>query len=473
MTITLSTPITISTTNWPDKVLGLLLATLLFLVLSSCEEDTSIVRDEDFALANLDVSYTEIPTTGGLFRDSVRTTNVTYLQAGHVSDPLFGEITAEAYTQVRIEAADTVESGALADSVQMFLFMSDFNYPATGSSVETIQVFQLDEKLEAFDDAVDSSRIFYTSLEPRTATRMLGSNFIEVSESFSPVRQLLEIELDPLFGQEIVDNWIASEGGNYNDFLDQEQFQEEIKGLALKGLPTNKAIFTFASNPSPTRSVMILYYHNPGETFARRLSFNFLNVTSSRNDFMVQYNYVDADRSGTDIPVDLPFNQYVASPTNDLYVQASTGLNAAVDLSSFYNYFDSLDQLIQFVRADIEFNNVEVPADDRRVLPISIRYQYFNKTSATDSSRTSVLDLLTSSQGTPSVASSIFQKNDLTDVGKYSFDLYSFLRTQLDRPAELRASHLIIPANPRDISVRRVVLNNTSIKFRIYYTSIN
>lgn len=301
-----------------------LLSALLFILLSSCRNDGSLVPQFNTAILNIGdtvVMATSATTPGdSLLTSGVISRNI----VGKVNDDIFGLSKAELYTEFYMpQSSLTLHEDFIAfDSIVLELgYNGYFGY-------DYEQAFEVYEITEAMDD-----QSYYSNRSVATSDVLLGSAKLEVNSSdtlFTDSTYILKIKLDNDFGTKIVEQRV---------FNDQAAFLELVKGLHIKSSdnkepnPGEGAMIYFDLRSSLTRLKM--YYP---DIDGSPTSLNF-TVSSAATRFSSLENSYASSLVNAFGKEDLPFNYVsaLAGPrtrirfdgVHDFAAQLPLGINKA------------------------------------------------------------------------------------------------------------------------------------------------
>lgn len=267
--------------------------------------------------------------------DSLRTTNITgetlRILAGDYNDPVFGSAPTQAFMQFGPTSLTTVIApNAVYDSVVLQLRYDFYSY---GSQGETPQTYSVHEIL----DTLFTTENYYSNTNISISRSPLGSATVNVNQEFFKSEfddtdkdsvLTLRVKLSDGFGQRLYDA-IDVEDENYTNF---DQFKNIFKGLAL--LPTNCDKVT-GFNHTDLSSALTLYYHDGDDkktvTFSLAKGVTFSKITPNRSS---------SELAGLD-QYHTEFNSGI-----NTYVQSGTSVVTKLDFSKFYEYTDTIPNLV-------------------------------------------------------------------------------------------------------------------------------
>ncbi len=316
----------------------------------SCEDDTisGYKTNPKFKVNFLEL---DVPSSVVLL-DSIRTSNFTSgelsrVLVGSYEDPVFGNITASAYSEFLFRNIEQVDDGRTVsvskisssattyDSVTLRLrFDLYFQGPQTISD-QSFSVYELTESLK-FD-----SIAYYFNRSKADVGALLGSTSVTVSgEDFADYLKddgLKDTSIYVNVRLENTDfnNRLWENALKYRDISDVDsslvtynEFVEQFKGVAIIPNAGGDKVISF----TPTASTIRLHYHDPSE--------DSLALVYSLGSF-VSYSHIEADRAATGLS-DITSFRTAYEPANDLrHVQAGTGISTQLDLQPFLDFLDA------------------------------------------------------------------------------------------------------------------------------------
>ncbi|MEO1050347.1 MAG: DUF4270 family protein [Bacteroidota bacterium] len=349
---------------WARKKWLLLLNVIAVFVIS-CEDDfsnTGFDTEND----NFEVFFSEVDIpTSVVWLDSINTRNSGRLLAGSYTDPLFGSVSAEGYSQLFLSSTtlpQSIDETAAFDSIVLHLRVQYFY----GNQIETPQnfaVYRLNESITdsstvfTFHDAQRGEKLGETTftLQPDSVDRVFQAADTTIVNSFDTNGRfiyLMDVKLNNSFGLEIF-NQALNDSTADNFLTDRDDFENFIPGISVVNEGTEGALLGF--NISDANSQMTLYYSeidSEGNRVQREFDFNLNTSTFGQialNHFnRITPNRLESNRSGTAL-ADLNSFNTSFEPAGDLaYVQAGGSVVTKLDLSSFSEdaFIDTLDNAI-------------------------------------------------------------------------------------------------------------------------------
>jgi hypothetical protein len=444
------------------------LFSFLFL-LFACEEDLNTLGFKS-EQNKVKVYYAEIPLESSVvLMDSLRTTNFTgetnRTLAGSYADPVFGPTQALSIMQFRpTNNQIALPATAIFDSIVFQMRFDFYTYGALGKTTQTYDIYELTQELNPGDD-------YFFNSEVGISNSSLGSKSVEVNydffkQEFEDTDEdsvfTLKIKLNKDFGQRLFDA-VDPEDVNYTNF---DLFKANFKGIAIAPQLSDKIV---GFNPFDLNSSIVLHYHDG--TDAKTLFFDF--------NQSVSFSKIISDRSSSELS---GLNQYFTDfePGFKRYVQGGTSIITKLDLTKFYDYMDTLKNVI-VNSAELEFSGVEtsstfkVPASMSMAM-LESNYRYKTLKDAQDT-----LDYIafggTLTLGDQSKffvsqeGGRTFSINHSTTTNNYSGLATLFIQKLFDLKSKRYPFWAIRPLNPQPgKSVDRAVFPKENITLKIYYT---
>ena len=282
---------------WANRVVQLA-SVLVALFFFSCEDEASVLGFKN-QNQKFEASYIEIPIESSvLLLDSQRTSNFVFqnetnrLLMGQYTDPKFGAVSADAYTQFFTNSGAKLVADVIYDSVSLQIVLDYYNYGSTDAlSSQTVSVYEVDEELH-----YDNRRNYFSKSEVLVKPTPLGSKTFTVSPkdldsyaaSNSDTTIVIKVPLDKEFGQRIFDNAIKYRDATTtadSNFINISEFTKLFKGLSIKAVSGDKVL---GINPN---SAVTVHYHK--DTSKLNLHLGFFNVAS--------FSQIKNDRSSSDL----------------------------------------------------------------------------------------------------------------------------------------------------------------------------
>ncbi len=281
--------------------------------------------------------------------DSLSTQNLSgqtnRLQLGAYTDPLLGTVRAETYAQIRPVVVSTiVPDNAIFDSLVLQLRYDFYLYGAPGETLLDFTVHELTEEINNELIFYSKSQVAYDPTPLGSGSTMINATYFkqELEDTDADSVMKVRIKLDPAYGQKLLDA-INPEDENYTNF---NLFKSIFKGFAIIPQQADKIVGISSDN---VNTVLTLYYHS-GET-------KFTTLYSLSQG--INFTNISTNRSGTELE---SLNQFYSdfSPASNRYIQAGGSLVTKLDFSKYYEYIDTIPQLLlNSVELNIENQDVE------------------------------------------------------------------------------------------------------------------
>lgn len=390
--------------------------------------------------------------TYSIFNDSFVTQNTGINLLGEMNDPVFGNVNAKFYTQLRLNAVspnfgDTAD--IRMDSVVLAMVFSSYTGDFTK---QTFEVYEL-------NDAIDTAATYYefSELNPKPKNLMdpavgplrpdpIASAIVDTVE----VAPQLRLKLDTTFAKHMM----GESTNNPTTYASNDNFLNYFKGLHIK---TNNASLAngtggvFGFNMSSSDSKMTVYYHRLEEvasvpTWVKK-SYDFVISSASQN-----FNNVKITRG--------------ASANNGGKVQSALD-NKANGMSEFYTQAFGIAGAVSIPGLS---NIPKTAVIQKAILYLPIQYQtgsvfspgtivdFFQKTSEESNAVNFIYR---------SIAVSDFSKSVTHDIGAYVQEVVSGLTP--NRPIYIYPSRYNTSAN-RIIFNGPNTMNKAKPKLYIIYT---
>ncbi len=408
--------------------------------------------------------------------DSLRTMNLSgqtnRLLVGKYSDPDFGIVRAESYAQFASSNINTqIPENAIFDSL-IFQFQYDFYaYGSSGKTTQTISIHEISKEINNDSTYYSTSSLPYEPSFLGIQDLIIDLDFFnsEYEDSNTDSVMTVKIRLDQSYGQRLFDS-IDPDDENYTNF---NLFKSIFKGLAIIPQTSNKIV---GMNISSINSALMLYYH-AGDTKS------ILPFSLSRG---VNFSKISSDRSSTELAAISQFHSDF-EPASNRYVQSGTSLVTKLDFSKYYEYIDTLSNII-INSAEISIENINpdggfkkpstlalgVLTDNNRFKVLKTKQDttdFFNFSGTLTIGTAVNADLplslfATNDQG--SLLTLVYSAKDNSFEEAFPTILFQKLFEQKDRPYPFWA---LVPASPpMTKSVTRTVFPKDNIKLKIYYT---
>ncbi len=339
---------------WVKRIAGSLCVAAAVLFVSCLDEDNIAgFRNEN---KKFKTSFIEIPLESSvLLFDSLRTSNyfsdpIRRLLVGNFTDPAFGLVNAEAYTQFLPQnTTKAKEEGAMFDSATVILTFDYYHYGTTTPTTETFKIYELTEEItfRGTNDYYNFKSVPYNPALLGEASLSISPKSFDTLINYSPADTLvqLQIKLANTYGNALFDFWDPT-SSNYRDF---RNFVKFFKGLAIVPGNANQQMIGIGTGVN-TR--VRLHYQTPTKD---SLFFDFpvSNTVSS--------SHFEYDRSGTALSGITKYQDFL--PNNNKRFIQNGGLIATkfdLDLSGFFEFADTIENLV-INSAELSIGEIDDP----------------------------------------------------------------------------------------------------------------
>ena len=481
---------------WAKRIGQLSLVTVA-LFFFNCQEDTSVLGFRN-PNGKFKVNYVDIPLESSIYlRDSLRTSNYTYsgevnrFLVGQYTDPVFGDVSASVFTQYFSANYQKIGSTAAFDSATLELQFDFYAYGSNSIFNQDITIYELDEEIKS------DSLLYYHNDSSVPYTKQVGTKSFSIDpEAFKELANSndrdsvisIKVPLITSFGQRIFNSAVR-----YRDAVTKEdsafvmytEFVKQFKGIAIK--PTNGDKIVGFSPVGPGTKIVV-HYHEATED---SLSF------SMSMSGVIGFNQIQSDRSLSELSdVNVPYQEYQPD-TENRYIESGVGLLTKLDLSNFFAFADTVDNImVNSAEIVIEANDpgvYEPPSGLAvRVLKDNNRMKKFNSKDPQEVSDvlaySGYLQLDAVSQGAIVVENdSVLYANDRSPLLQYNSSTNSynafltlFFQQLALKDAKTKFKYFVLAPTTQSAStplaqnghkaVNRVVFSKDNIRLRIYYT---
>ncbi|WP_443092758.1 DUF4270 family protein [Chryseolinea sp. T2] len=293
-----------------------------------------------------------------MLRDSLRTSNFSYngepnrLLVGTYQDDRFGTVGSNAVTQYFPVVTTKLPAAAVYDSVSLQLQFDLYHYGSTAKSSQSVSVYKLEEviKYENIKNYFNKTGVTSGELLGKKSFTVDTEDFDEFAKSTTDYDTVITIKI-PLnegFGRELFSaavKWRDYATPADSLFIKYSAFIEVFKGLIIKPEASDKAL---GFNPSAVASQLQLHYHTATDTTS-------LNLGLSG---VISFNQITGDRSATELAQIQEYHQPYFENSETRYIQSGTGIFTKVDFSKFFEYIDTIPNLM-INTAELVVENVE------------------------------------------------------------------------------------------------------------------
>lgn len=359
-----------------------------------------------------------------ILSDSLATSGDTVCQIGHRKDGLWGEITASFYAEYEVPTVSFDENiDYKFDSITIRLFSSG-NYLGDTLSRQRIYMYPLTENIELEDNyyLYSTSNAAYDSQNPLASLSFLPTPGRRSKE--------LEVRLPDTWGEE----WFNLLLEDNRVMESQSFFQNYFKGIAFIPDANDACVNGFQVNDSSL--CITLYYHAMTEVITEKTLVFGASST-------LTFNKIEYNHNGTPI-ADLQSGDDNAisslQSNHQAYLQGMTGMYISID----FPYLNNLcveGEMVTIESALLQLYPVKGTYDGMYPLPESLTLYTADKDNVTQG-------VITDLTGSSVQTGNLVVDEMAYDETYYSFDLTSFLRTNLGTTGFNRQKlQLILPDN--------------------------
>jgi hypothetical protein len=376
---------------WVNRIGQLTILSVALFFFISCQEDVTTLGYKN-PNSKFKVLYVDIPIESSvLLRDSLRTSNFSYsgepnrLLVGAYQDDRFGSVSASAVTQYFPVNNAKLAASAVYDSVTLQLQFDLYHYGSTAKSPQSVSVYKLEDAIK-FDNINN-----YFNKTTVATSELLGSksftidpkdfdDFVKSSTDYDTVITV-KIPLSEGFGRDLFAaaiKWRDYASPSDSLFIKYSSFIEVFKGIVIKPEVTDKAV---GFNPSAANTRILLHYHTTADTTTLDLGFS----------GVIGFNQIVGDRSTSELAQIQQYHQPYFEDTETRYIQSGTGILTKVDFSKFYDFLDTIPNIMvnsaEFVVENVESGSLPPPSSIvlRNINPGNNRFRKFSSARPQDS----------------------------------------------------------------------------------------
>ncbi len=335
-------------------ILSLILATICY----SCGDQTldeittsigSEYLEKDAGITMIDTFSVELST---VILDSVNTTASGVALVGSFYDEDLGQIHSDAIFRINSPGSIDIDDDDVFDSICLCIKYNDY-YLGDTIQTHSFTVEEIDSDLEQMkrDRKIgDSDEDFYNTTIV-SSKRLLGEYTARPKVTDSDT---IFIPLDKDFGLELFQMLDDKD----EDITNASKFWDYFHGIILKSnRDLNESIIGY--NLSDSCSMKIYYHQTLSERVYKEIEFE---VESSSN---YQFNSIDIDRTGTNIPVSTSQEEKILSLDTDdkCFLQGGTGMYVKIEFPGLANV-ETLPALNQIIKAELVFVPIEEDFND-------------------------------------------------------------------------------------------------------------
>jgi hypothetical protein len=466
----------------------------------SCEDESGLLGFKN-PNKKFHVRYVDIPLNASsvLLADSLITDlrplvesgqvrSVDGLLVGEYLDNELGKITASSYLTIYpLPPAAALPATAVFDSVTVQFRLNFEAYGFSGNRNQQIAVHEITgDTLTIFN----GNRYYYNSPAPVYSPEPLGYASVTVNYdtlrkqgTAAPTQQdtvLATGRLTDEYGARIFEAIRAGASTS----AQRKLFKYQIKGLALRPGPEPGILGLNVVNNQGQLSGLTLHYHTL--TDAGAVADTLIRL------FGVEYESfakIEADRSTTELSSMQPY-QSVELARGLRYIQSGSPVVTKLDLTPFYNFADTVDNIL-INSAELVIDNVSAPPgqDPHNTLVLRLMNnnsdQFLNNRITADRQAASEYYVLTSASdhyyfattdgSVPATVSYDKSKSQFSGFMTLFAQSLFAKKNDTDGINENRLKYVALyPVSPPAArSVTRTVFHKDNVKLRIFYTRAN
>lgn len=332
------------------KRTGQLLVAVLFLV--SCEDDTYLLgfknKNQKFNVRRQEFT---LPSTVILV-DSLITDNLdntSRLLVGQYQDFRFGTVRAEAFTQLFPANKSRISSSSVFDSVTIKVRLDFYSYGLEGESLERMTVHEITE------DSISPYRHYFYNSTLGYNPSPLGEISCLVNTDTLSKHAGLGAKADTIlytgrlahnFGLKLFSQAFVDTDSTFS----YQEFAYFMKGLAFVPSQSNMIV---GINTNSVSEVTI-HYHTPEDTLTRSY-----RIGPAAPSFAYGFNNITTTRTGDLAAITQTYEGY-APPSGWRYLQSGSPAITKVDISEFYSFITGSSDGINDSITNMEINSAEI-----------------------------------------------------------------------------------------------------------------
>lgn len=435
----------------------------------ACESEEILSLPQEPGDQTLNLYFTEIPLSYSLVQaDSVYTrrpsTNNSgssyHMLVGNYQDEAFGDVQAQAFTEITIGTKAEVTAEDNFDSLVLIMVNDYFYGDADNVSNQTVGVYELADTLER--------KAYYSTDKADYLPNPLGELNFTPNPEVNDSPDTLRFALDNAFGEEL----LALAKAGSSTLNTDSAFREYFPGITLASAAGSRAVSGF----DPSRTSMVLYFSTNDETTSTAYTFGINN--SRANTF----NNISVDRSGTPLAGITTPNQETMAADGKFYLQSGTGLYPTLSLQPVVDYIKSVEDSSSTAR--LRINRVDLYigtnlSNDGQPLPEAVYINGFNDgfVFKTDTAQISRFQLGPLPVGlfADNIQSQPFLSGQpsATQIGpsesRYQARITNYLLYLLGDTFELDANFIVAPTSA-GATINQIVAEPDSVIAKVYYT---
>jgi hypothetical protein len=333
---------------------------LIIVIFSSCDKQDNGTGIGLFARNNeLGISFIDSFTVNSRprFENTIRTNGFSDVLLGSYFDPFFGNTKISFYTQFLINGSGIqFRDGSICDSIVFYAKLGVSTGDQFYGSENEEMTFNVHQISSDADFSIDSNYFTYSSLEiinesllDPTFNNTFTPNFVDTvqvgADTTDKFLGVLKLNLDPLFGQEIIDL------SGTEVLLSNDEFQKVYKGLYITtdGVQDGSILnIDYSSNAT----TMVMFMHK--DTVTADSAYTIIddyefNLTS---DITAHFSEYIHDYEGSGSSEFLAIYNDTSLGNIQYYMQAGGGFAADIKFPTLHSIRDS-DALFPISKAEL------------------------------------------------------------------------------------------------------------------------
>jgi hypothetical protein len=410
----------------------LLLFVFLFSLAACTKKDIQFANDLGESYTNLVQVDTVSVNLSTFVLDSFATNNISDFVAGRYADSLLGTVKAKAYVQLMPALAQTLEDGAVYDSLCFVIKPNQYSYGDT-TKAQTISIHELTAPIE-----YSYGTSIYNTSSFAEKTTALGSKTMIV---YPHLTDSIVVRLDDEKGKE----FFTKIQQQTPEMQTSDDFLNYFKGVSINfNSAAPSAVYGFGKDAASL--YMRLYYHTSfPEPEEKWKDFSYYSNLSS--------NQILTDRSGTALAGAANSEVPSSQAGNRAFTQAGTGVLLKLTFPTLRNVLQ-LGPTVKLLKATLTLNVPAQRYDGKTPLPSSLQLW------RTDASNT-IGAALYNTDGSTALSSAPVYDNLYDGATYYSFDLTSYINSNLTTSGSESDGLFLMETTPGSSGkINRAVINS-------------
>jgi len=319
---------------------------------------------------------------GAVLTRNAPTDKLARFLVGKYNDQQFGSIEAKGFSGIAPPTVQiTPPATAVVDSVVLQLAMDFYYYGSPDSSQQTMQVFEVLDTIQPTSGYYSTTEIAYSPKALGEATFSVSPSFFENAvvlnsdaDTSNNVHIQVKMKLPNSYGQRLLNDMV----NNPTLFTDVNAFIGKYKGFAFVMKDGDKIVgfnpvFT-GTSPTARNTRLMLYYDDAGVQSRSDFPLYYANNFTVGITFPgISFTTIATDRSSTALAGIQDFIDFIPADKR-FYVQSGTTVLTKLDLTKFYSFVDTMDNVL-FNSAEVVMSNVS-----STVAPIQVQLRLLDST---------------------------------------------------------------------------------------------